>query len=86
MRLFEVHVSCNCNSTSRNPDDLYNINDIYVERMVHRIYPAEFQLNKANSFDTEAPFLCLNFSISNGICMVSIKMYHRINRMIPMFT
>ena len=35
--------------------------------MVGRIYPTELQLNKANSFDTEAPFLDLNLSIKNGI-------------------
>ena len=34
--------------------------------MVNRIYTAELQLNKANSSDTEAPFLDLNLSISNG--------------------
>ena len=33
--------------------------------MVDRIYPAEFQLNKANSSNTKAPFLDLNLSISN---------------------
>ena len=38
---------------------------IVIERMVHRIYQAEFQLNKANSFDTEASFLCLNFPLFN---------------------
>ena len=32
--------------------------------MVDQIYPAELQLNKANSSDTEAPFFSL--SISNG--------------------
>ena len=41
--------------------------------MVNRIYPAELRLNKANSSDTEAPFLDLNLSISNST--VSIKMY-----------
>ena len=35
--------------------------------MVDRIYPAELQLNKANSSDTDAPFLDLNLSISNDI-------------------
>ena len=30
------------------------------EEMVHRIYPAEVHLNKANSSDTEAPFLDVN--------------------------
>ena len=46
--------------------------------MVHRIYPTELQLNKANSSDCEAPFLDLNLSISNGI--VSTK--YMINRKI----
>ena len=35
--------------------------------MVGQIYPTELQLNKANSSDTEAPFLDLNLSISYGI-------------------
>ena len=43
--------------------------------MVNRIYPAELQLNKANSSDTEAPFLDLNLSISNG--PVSTKIYDK---------
>ena len=44
------------NSTSRYLDDLLNIDNIYFDQMVDRIYPTE-QLNKANSSDTEAPFL-----------------------------
>ena len=47
-------------STSRYLDDLLNIDNIYFEQMVNRIYPAELQLNKVNSSDTEAPFLDLN--------------------------
>ena len=43
--------------------------------MVNWIYPAELQLNKANSSDTEAPFLDLNLSISNGT--VSTKIYDK---------
>ena len=43
------------NSTSSYLDDLLNIDNIYYEHMVDRIYPAELQLNKANSSDTEAP-------------------------------
>ena len=35
--------------------------------MVGQIYPTELQLNKANSSDTEAPFLDLNLSITNDI-------------------
>ena len=40
--------------------------------MVGRIYPAELQLNKANSSDTEAPFLDLNSSISNDTVSTTI--------------
>ena len=43
------------NSTSRYLDDLLNIDNIYYEHMVDRIYPAGLQLNTANSSDTEAP-------------------------------
>ena len=43
-------------STSRYLDDLLNIDNIHFEHMVHRIYPAELQLNKANASDTEAAF------------------------------
>ena len=43
--------------------------------MVNRIYPAELQLNKDNSSDTEAPFLDLNLFISNGT--VSTKIYDK---------
>ena len=55
------------NSTSRYLDDLLNIDNIHFEHMVHRIYPAELQLNKANASDTEAAFLDLNLSIHNDI-------------------
>ena len=44
------------NTTSRYLDDLLNIDTIHFEHMIHRIYPAEFQLNKANASDTEAVF------------------------------
>ena len=43
------------NSTSRYLDDLLNIDNPYFEQMVGQIYPTELQLNKVNSFDTEAP-------------------------------
>ena len=43
--------------------------------MVDRIYPAELQLNKANSSDTEATFLDLNLSIPYGT--VSTKIYDK---------
>ena len=49
------------------PDDLLNNDNPYFEQMVGQIYPTDLQLNKANSSDTEAPFLDLNLSITNGI-------------------
>ena len=63
------------NSTSRYLDDLLNIDNIHFEHMVHRIYPAELQLNKANASDTEAAFVDLNLSIHNDI--VSTKIYDK---------
>ena len=64
-----------CNPTSRYLDDLLNIDNPYFEQMVGQICPTELQLNKANSYDTEAPFLDLNLSITNGI--VSSKIYDK---------
>ena len=43
--------------------------------MVNRICPPELQLNKANTSDTETPFLDLHLSISNGF--VSSKIYDK---------
>ena len=54
------------NLTSRYLDDLLNIDNPHFEGMVNQIYPPELQLNKANTSDTEAPFLDLHLSISNG--------------------
>ena len=63
------------NSTSRYLDDLLNINTPYFEGMVNHIYPPEQQLNKANTSVTEALFLDLHLSISNGF--VSSKIYYK---------
>ena len=63
------------NSTSRYLDDLLNIDNPYFEQIIGHIYPTELQLDKANSSDTEAPFLDLNLSITNGI--VSSKIYDK---------
>ena len=62
-------------STSRYLDVLLNIDNPYFEGMVNRIYPPELQLNKANTSYTEAPFLDLHLSISNGF--VSSKIYDK---------
>ena len=57
-------------------DYLLNIDNIYFDQMVDRIYPTELQLNRANSSDTEAPFfLDLNLCISNGT--VFTKIYYK---------
>ena len=58
-----------------NLDDLLNIDNIYFDQMVDRVYATELQLNRANSSDTEAPFLDLNLCISNGT--VSTKIYDK---------
>ena len=62
-------------STVRYLDDLSNIDNPYFEGLVNRSYPPELQLNKANTSDTEAPFLDLHLSISNGF--VSSKIYDK---------
>ena len=43
--------------------------------MVSQIYPFELQLNKANTSDTEAPFLDLHLSILDGF--VSSEIYDK---------
>ena len=63
------------NSTSRYLDDLLNIDNPYFEQMVGQIYPTKLQLNKANSSNTEAPFMDLNLSITKGIA--SSKIYDK---------
>ena len=62
-------------NSTRYIDDLLNIDNIYFDQMVVRIYPTELQLNRTNSSDTEAPCLDLNLCIPNGT--VSTKMYDK---------
>ena len=62
-------------STSRYLDDLLNIDNPYFEGLVNRVYPPELQINKAYTSDTEAPFLYLHLSISNGF--ISSKIYDK---------
>ena len=66
------------NSTSRYLDDLLNVDNNFFESMVNRIYPSEFQLNKANESDADASFLDLHLSILDGF--VNTKLM--INQMI----
>ena len=55
------------NSTPRYLDDLLNIANNLFDSMVNRIYLSELQLNKANVSDTDASFLDLHSSISDGL-------------------
>ena len=63
------------NTTSRNLDDILNINNVYFDNMVSQILPSELQFNKVNTSDTEAMFLDLHLSISNE--NVSTKIYDK---------
>ena len=60
------------NSTSRYLDDLLTIDNNFFDSIVNRIYPAELHLNKANVSDTEALFLDLHLSISDGFFKTKI--------------
>ena len=65
------------NSSSRYLDELSNIDNPFLEQIVGKIYSTEFQLNKANIFDTEDLLLDLNLSIWTGI--VSTKTYDKLD-------
>ena len=54
------------NSTSRYLDDLLNIDNTFFNSMANHIYPSELQLNRTNVSNTEASFLDLHLSISQG--------------------
>ena len=63
------------NSTSRYLDGILNINSVYFDDKISQKYLSELQLNKANTYDTEAAFLDLHLSIFNDI--VSTKIYDK---------
>ena len=63
------------NTTSRYLDGILNINNHYFDNTVSQIYPAELQLNKANTSDIEASFLDLHLTISNDTA--STKIYDK---------
>ena len=60
------------NSSLRYLDDLINTDNNFFDSMVNRINPLELQLNKANVSDTEASFLNLHLSISDGFVLTKI--------------
>ena len=45
------------NTTARYLDNILNVNNVYFDNMVSKIYPSELQLNKTITSDTEAAFL-----------------------------
>ena len=44
----------------------------FFDSIVNHIYPSELQLNKAHASDTEASFLDLHLSISDGFVTTKI--------------
>ena len=62
------------NSTSRDLDDLLNIDNPYFDRFVGQIYTSELQLNNANRSETEAKFLDLHLfkSMTNVMILILI--------------
>ena len=52
-------------TTSRYLDDLLDTDNPYFKQMISQIYPTSFQLNESISFDTEAPCLDLDLSITD---------------------
>ena len=60
------------NSASRCLDGLLGIDNTFFDSMVHRIYPSGLLLDKANVSDTEASFLDLHLSISDGFVKTKI--------------
>ena len=60
------------NSTSRYLDNLLNIENNFFDTMVNRIYPSELQLHMSNVSGTEASFLNLHLSISDGFVKTEI--------------
>ena len=54
------------NSTSRYLDDLLNIDNNFFDSIVNHIFLSKLQLNKTRVPDTDASFLGLRLSVSDG--------------------
>ena len=54
------------NSASRYLNASLNIDNPYFKQIVGQMYHFKLQLNKANSFDNEAPVWDLDLSITNS--------------------
>ena len=58
------------NSRDRYLDDILNIIILIFDNMVSQIYPAELQLYKVNTSDTDASFLDLHLTITNDTILI----------------
>ena len=54
-------------SMSKYLDDLLNSDNYYFDGLISHIYPSEFQVSRANSSETKAPFLDMYLSILDGL-------------------
>ena len=57
------------NDTSRYLDDIFTIDNPEFEKYIPDIYPAELQLNKANTSDKETSFLDLNIKVIGNVVL-----------------
>ena len=60
------------NDTSRYLDDIFTIDNPEFEKHIPDIYPAELQLNKANTSDKETSFLDLNIKVISSDIHTSV--------------
>ena len=60
------------NDTFRYLDDIFTIDNPEFEKDIPDIYPAELQLNKANTSDKEASFLKLNIKVTGSDIHTSV--------------
>ena len=56
------------NSASWYLDDLFNVDNNFIDSMVNNIYPSELQLNNANMSDTEASVFGFIFIYIGWFC------------------
>ena len=61
------------NDTSGYIDDIFTIDNPEFEKNIHDIYPAELQLNKANTSDEETSFLDLNITVIGSDINTSVN-------------
>ena len=66
------HDSFLFNDTSRYIDDIFTIDNPEFEKYIPDVYPAELQLNKANTSDKETSFLDLNIKIIGSVIHTSV--------------